>query len=118
MGTKINKIKIRYMKLTDLIEKIQQGKTEQFLLDNSINFEYDLVDIYAKNKLDINSEIQLFNAEEIPNEIFINIDGINYQNVCPLNMLEDLVNDFLLQNSELDTFELTNQVLSYLAKDA
>lgn len=30
------------MKLTDLIEKNQQGKTEQFLISNSIDIEYDL----------------------------------------------------------------------------
>ncbi|KMQ64581.1 hypothetical protein ACM46_10005 [Chryseobacterium angstadtii] len=106
------------MKLTDLIEKIQQGKTEQFLITNSIDIEYDLIDIYAKEKLGIDSEIKFFNAEEIPNEGVINVDGIEYENVCPLNMLEDLVNDFIIQDSQIDTFELTNQVLSYLEKDA
>lgn len=106
------------MKLTDLIEKIKQGKTEQFLVNNFIDIEYDLIDIYAKEKLRIDSEIHFFNAEEIPNEGVINLDGIEYENVCPLNMLEDLVNDFIVQNSQIDTFELTNQVLNYLEKDA
>ncbi len=106
------------MKLTNLIEKINQGMTEQFLLDNSVNIEYDLIDIYARKKLDINSEIDFFNAEEIPNEIFINIDGVEYKNVCPLNMLEDIINDFKIQYPEIDTFELANQVLEYLEKDA
>ncbi|UKB85370.1 hypothetical protein LF887_07020 [Chryseobacterium sp. MEBOG06] len=106
------------MKLTDLIEQINQSNTEQFLLNNSIDIEYDLIDICAKEKLDISSEIEFFNAEEIPNEIFIKINGVEYQNVCPLNMLEDIINDFKIQNSEIDTFELTNQVLDYLEKDA
>jgi len=106
------------MKLTDLIEQIGQDNTEQYLQKNSVNIEYDLIDIYAKEKLDIDSEIEFFNAEEIPNEIFIKIEGVNYQNVCPLNMLEDIISDFKIQNPEIDTFELTNKVLDYLEKDA
>ena len=106
------------MNLADLIEQINQSNTEQFLQNNSIDIEYDLIDIYAKEKLDINSEIEFFNAEEIPNEVFIEIEGVNYQNVCPLNMLEDIINDFKIQNPKIDTFELTNKVLDYLEKDA
>ena len=106
------------MKLTDLIEQINRGNTEQFLQKNSIDVEYDLIDIYAKEKLDIDSEIKFFNAEEIPNEIFIEIGGTNYQNVCPLNMLEDIINDFKTQEPKIDSFELTNKVLDYLEKDA
>lgn len=106
------------MKLTDLIEQINQGNIEQFLQNNSIDIEYDLIDIYAKEKLDIDSEIELFNAEEIPNEIFIEIEGVNYQNICPLNMLEDIINDFKIHNPQIDTFDLTNKVLDYLEKDA
>ena len=77
-----------------------------------------MIDIYAKEVLQIDSEVTFFNAEEIPNEIIINIDGIKYVNVCPLNMLEDLVNDFVAQDSNIEVFELTTKIVSYLEKDA
>ncbi|MCT2561818.1 hypothetical protein [Chryseobacterium herbae] len=106
------------MKLTDLVGEIEQGKTAQYLLNNAIDIEYDLIEIYAKEKLNLNSEIEFLNADEIPNDILINIKGIEYENICPLNMLEDMVNDFMIQNPQIDTFELTNQILNYLQNDA
>lgn len=106
------------MKLIDLVEKIQRGETEQFLLDNSVDIEYDLIDIYAEGQSNIEAEIWFFNAEEITNEILISVEGIEYENICPLNMLEDLVNDFMADDSEINSFEITTKILSYLEKDA
>ncbi|SIP96050.1 hypothetical protein SAMN05880574_10313 [Chryseobacterium sp. RU37D] len=106
------------IKFSELIEKIQKGETEQFLLDNSIEIEYDLIDLYTKDTVNINCEVRFFNAEEIVNEIFINVDGIDYENICPLNMLEDLVNDFTPDNPDLNSTEIANKILSYLENDA
>lgn len=107
------------MSLVELILSIQQGNTEKFLSENLIDIEYDLIDIYReKDKLNANSEIQFFNAEEIPNEVLIAVNGIEYENVCPLNMLEDLVHDFMAVDSNLSSYDLTDKVINYLEKDA
>ncbi|MCB4234750.1 hypothetical protein LDL59_05490 [Kaistella anthropi] len=106
------------MKLTEITESLRNNTIEELIENNSIAIEYDLIDIYAINELGLESEYHFLNAEEIPGTKIFEEKGIKYENLCPLSMLEDLVNDFTNQNPKMSDLELAEQVLDYIENDA
>lgn len=106
------------MKLVAIIKSVRENKIDKLFLDNSINIEYDLVDIYSVGSLELEADYRLFNGEEVPGtRIFVN-EGVTYENLCPLSMLDDLVNDFVNQNSAISNSDLALRILEYIENDA
>ena len=94
------------MKLIEITESLRNNSIKEIMEKNSITIEYDLIDIYAINALGLESEYYFFNAEEVPGVRMFEEEGIKYENLCPLSMLEDLVNDFTNQNPDISDLEL------------
>lgn len=103
------------MILINLLEAIKKNQLNTFLTNNNIHIDVDFIDIYMKDKISKDSEIGLFNVEEIPNLLNIKIDNICYINLFPLSLLIELVTiDFKLINGA----ELNDKIISYRLNDA
>ena len=75
------------MNLVQLIDHLKNMKEAEKLKENQMpNVEFDQIDIYLKDRLDVNSEVNFFDAETIDNKIEIEINGQKYINLFPLNM--------------------------------
>lgn len=106
------------MKLIKITESLRNNTIEELIENNSITIKYDLIDIYAIDALGLESEYYFLNAEEVPGTRIFEEEGIKYENLCPLSMLEDLVSDFTNQNPRISHLELAERVLDYIENDA
>jgi hypothetical protein len=104
------------VELVKYLKSIEQA--ENFIKDELPDVEYDLIDIYMVEKLGLNSEIVFFNAEEIPNRLIINIDGITYENLFPLNLTQEMVEEFEASHKKISDIEIAKRLLEYREKDA
>lgn len=108
------------MNIIELIPHLKSlDKAE--VLSNSIlpNIEFDLVELYMKDNLKLDSDVVFFNAESIPNELLIEIDGTKYENLFPLYMAQEMVEEYVnIYKNELSDLEIANKLLEYRQKDA
>ena len=73
------------MNLIEVIEYLKSiEKTEELVAVEIPTVEFGLVDVYLKEKLDINSEVKFFDVDAIPNNLDIEINGVKYVNLFPL----------------------------------
>jgi len=103
------------MKLIEGIKYLKTiEETEEFLRKELPDTEIDLADVYLKGKLNAQSEIKIFNAEDIPNMLEIEIEGIKYVNLFPLNMLQEMVMEYWNNsNRKLSDEEIVFKLLEY-----
>ncbi len=108
------------MKLIEAIEYLKTTSGTEDLLSNELpDTEIDLADVYLRDTLDSDSEIKIFNAEEIPNLLEIEIEGIKYINLFPLNVLQEMVMEYFDKfNHQLTNKEIVLKLLDYRNKDA
>ncbi len=106
------------MNIVELVKHLKSlEQAENFINGELPEVEYDLVDIYMINKLGLDSEIVFFNAEEIPNRLIINIEGINYENLFPLNLAQEMVEELKASNDKISDVEIAKHLLEYREKD-
>ncbi|MBN8643114.1 MAG: hypothetical protein J0L86_14985 [Flavobacteriales bacterium] len=107
------------MNLVELVQHLKSlEQAENFIEGELPDVEYDLVDIYMVEKLGLDSEIVFFNAEEIPNKLIINIEGITYENLFPLNLTQEMVEELEASNGKISNIEIAKRLLEYREKDA
>jgi hypothetical protein len=107
------------MNIVELVKHLKSlEQAENFINGELPEVEYDLVDIYMIDKLGLDSEIVFFNAEEIPNRLIINIEGINYENLFPLNLAQEMVEELKASNEKISDIEIAKHLLEYREKDA
>ena len=83
------------MKLIDLIDHLKTAVTTEAFTSKEIpDIEYGQVDIYMKDRLDADSEIAFFDMDATPDTVTMELDGIKYENLFPLAMLQDLVEEY------------------------
>lgn len=91
------------------------------VLSNSIllDIEFDLIELYMKESLKLDSDIVFFDAESIPNELLIEVDGIKYESLFPLYMAQEMVEEYdTLYKNQLSDLEIAKRLLDYREKDA
>lgn len=107
------------MKIIELVKYLKNVQdSEKFVSVELPDIEYDLVDIYMINKLDLDSQIIFFDAEKIPNKLIIDIEGVIYENLFPLNMAQDMVEEFVSNNPSASDLEIAKFLIKYREKDA
>lgn len=108
------------MKLIEIIEHLKTVEKGENLISTEIpGIEFGLVDIYLKDKLDINSEVKFFDVDTIPNDLEINIDGSRYVNLFPLPMTQEMIEEYSkLVTPKLSNKEIAERLLDYRIKDA
>ena len=116
LGTNKNYIT---MILINLIKPLKNRKSaEKFVSNEMPDMEFDQIDVYVKSVLAADSEVMLFDAETIPNQLVIETEGSRYINVFPLQMLQEMVEEYVKQQPGLKDEEILNNILKYREKDA
>jgi hypothetical protein len=108
------------MNLIQLIDHVKNMTEAKKLAESQIpNVEFNQVDIYMKDRLDLNSEIIFVDAETTDYKVEIEIEGEKYINLFPLNMLQEMVE---AQKSKIfnrrTDLEIAERLLEYRNKDA
>jgi len=107
------------MKLIELVKHLKSVKeSEEFTSTQLSDIEYDLIDMYMIEKVDLDSDIVFFDAEKIPNKLILVIEGVTYENFFPLNMAQDMVEEFVSGNASASDFEIAKFLINYREKDA
>ncbi|WP_394775812.1 hypothetical protein [Flavobacterium sp.] len=107
------------MKLIELVKHLKSVKeSEEFTSTQLSDIEYDLIDMYMIEKVDLDSDIVFFDAEKIPNKLILEIEGVTYENLFPLNMAQDMVDEFVSGNASASDLEIAEFLINYREKDA
>lgn len=107
------------MKLIELVKHLKSVKeSEKFTNAQLSDIEYDLIDMYMIEKVGFDSDIVFFDAEKIPNKLTIEIEGVTYENLFPLNMAQDIVEEFASNNASASDLEIAEFLINYREKDA
>ncbi len=108
------------MKLIEFVKHLKNiEETEKLLSVELPNVEFGLVDIYLKETLSAESEVRFFDAETIPNNLVIEIDGVKYVNLFSLSLTQEMVQAYdNLPGEQLSDLEIVGKLLEYRIKDA
>ncbi|KQB40360.1 hypothetical protein [Flavobacterium aquidurense] len=107
------------MKLIELVKHLKSVKeSEKFTNTQLSDIEYDLIDMYMIEKVDLDSDIVFFDAEKTPNKLIVEIEGVTYENLFPLNMAQDMVEEFVTTKASASDLEIAEFLINYRAKDA
>lgn len=119
-GIDLESIKTWLMNLLEVIEHLKSiEKAEELIAVEIPTVEFGLVDVYLKEKLDINSEVKFFDVDAIPNNLDIEINGVKYVNLFPLPMVQEMVEEYVASNdAKLTNSEIAQRLLDYRIKDA
>lgn len=108
------------MKLVSLIEYLINPDTLiQLYSEQSLNLESEALLIYMRDKLDMNSEIKLFEIEETEDNLVFEKDEVKYIQLFPVDYAIDLIeSDLNLKNKGYSSSEIAKRLLEYRLKDA
>lgn len=106
-----------FIQLITHLKTIQQAKA--LMAIEMPNIDFEAIDVYLQEKLDRHSIIRFFDAETIPNELEIEVDGIKYINLFPVTMLQEMVEDYYnARDQKFTEDEISQNLLDYRIKDA
>ena len=106
------------MKLVDLIANFRHGKSfEDFCREQSLHTEAEVVEIYAKKPVSLESQLGFFPIEETEGQAEFLSDGIEYQTLFDFFYFLDVIKEWK-GNETLEETELAQNLLSYALKDA
>jgi hypothetical protein len=54
-----------------------------------------------------------FNSNKIPPKLVIEIDGMKYENLFPLNLLQEMVEEYPLLDKGLTDLEIAERIIDY-----
>ena len=107
------------MKLVELIKHLKRiDKAEQFISKELPNVEFDSVDIFMVNDLNLNADIKFFDAESVSHGSEIEIAGVQLINFLPLYMAQEMVEAYMNLEGQMTDLEIAKALLSYSINDA
>ena len=108
------------MKLVELIKHLKRiDKAEQFISKELPNVEFDSVDIFMVNDLNLNADIKFFDAESVSHGSEIEIAGVQLINFLPLYMAQEMVEEYHMNlEGKMTDLEIAKALLSYSINDA
>ena len=106
------------MKLVELIKHLKRiDKAEQFISKELPNVEFDSIDIFMVNDLNLNADIKFFDAESVHGSE-IEIAGVQLSNFLPLYMAQEMVEEYNMNlEGKMTDLEIAEAVLSYSIND-
>lgn len=108
------------MTFAEAIDAFKSMTTTKELVSQTLgDLEAGLIDVYLKDNPEIDSEIVFFDVDKIPGMLEITVDGIRYVNLFPLEMLQEMVQDYSkLSSGKLSDSEIAKKILDYRMRDA
>jgi hypothetical protein len=105
------------IELVDLLRNPDVG--EKTISEQFPGLDLDQIDVYMRSALDTGSTLRLLNAEAIPNQLEILLEGVSYVNLFPLYMVREFIDDYLGSIDESATSaEIARRMILYRLKDA
>ena len=108
------------MNLLNLISFLREDRPERSELAKHLpNTDFDQIDVYVEDALSMEGEIHFFDAEAIPNELQIEIEGTKYVNIFPLSMMKEMIDEYIdVLGQTISNKEVADRLLSYRINDA
>lgn len=107
------------MTLIELIEQLKTLPKAEALAKQQIpGVEYDLVELYMKDSLSFESEIAFFDVDTIPGHLIIEIDGIKYENLFSLNLIQEMVEEYVEEYPNWSNLDIAKRIMEYRHNDA
>jgi len=108
------------MYLIELIEHLKTiPKAEALIREKIPGVDFDMVELYMKGSIGPAAEIAFFDADNIPLELIIEIEGVKYENLFPLYLIQEMVAEFVESyDNRLSNQEIAQRILDYRENDA
>ena len=108
------------MKLVELVKHLKSvEEAERFVSKELLNVEFNSVEIYMVNDLNLNADIKFFDAESVPHGSEIEITGVQLINFLPLYMAQEMVEEYNMNlEGKMTDLEIAKALLSYSINDA
>lgn len=108
------------MKLLELVKYFRHGGSyESFCDKESLDHESEVVEIYMKKPLDLNSDLGFFEIEKTEGAYEFNNNNINYINLFDFYYFLDAIEDSNIEtNKKLTDENLTKVLYEYGINDA
>jgi len=107
------------MNLVELIPHLKTiEKAEVLIKEVAPGIYFDTIDLYLKDKMALDSEIIFPDGETTPDTIVITIDDAQYENLFPLYMAQEMVEEYAGNYPNLSDTEIAQHLLDYAINDA
>jgi hypothetical protein len=108
------------MKLYELVMHLKSvDDAKDYAKKNLGEVEYTSIEIYMVSPMSIDSEVQLFDATDLPPYNEVNIEGIDYINLLTINYLQEIVGDYVNDmGNKFDEKKVAERILNYVINDA
>ena len=107
------------MKLVELVKHLKSvEEAERFVSKELLNVEFNSVEIYMVNDLNLNADIKFFDAESVAHGSEIEIAGVQLSNFLPLYMAQEMVEAYMNLEGKMTDLEIAKALLSYSINDA
>ncbi|GEN71233.1 hypothetical protein [Chryseobacterium lathyri] len=101
------------MKLEEIIKAVRINQLGELLSENFVDLDLDKIIIYAEYSIGADSDYKFFKSKRGLGEI-IKDNNVNYERLCSIRELDNLINSFLSEYSKKDDDILVIEVLDYL----
>ena len=106
------------MKLIELIAFFRQGGTfEDFCKAQALDEEAEVIEIYAREPVNLESQLGFFPIEETEGRVEFQSEGVPYHNLFDFFYFLEAMED-IKGNDEPTDSELAQKLFSYAIKDA
>lgn len=108
------------MKLVDLVHYFRNGGDfEEFCLQQAINAESEVIEIYMQKPFSLESELAFFEIEKTEGAVEYSLNNVKYYNLFDFYYFMDVIEESNnSQNGELTDNEIAKILLSYAINDA
>ncbi|KXH84900.1 hypothetical protein [Chryseobacterium kwangjuense] len=101
------------MRLEEIIKAIRINQVEELLGGNFVDIDFDKIIIYAEYSISADIDYKFFRSKRGLGEI-IKDHNVNYERLCSIGELDNLIKFFLSKYSKKDDDILVIEVLDYL----
>ncbi|MEQ6125017.1 hypothetical protein AAON49_12490 [Pseudotenacibaculum sp. MALMAid0570] len=107
------------MTLIELIHYFRSGGNEnQFIKENSLDPESEVIEIYMQKPFSFDKEIAFFEAEKTEGKIEFEFEDSKYYNLMDFYYLHDFIEESRMeQHKNLSNIELAKIFLNYCLND-
>ncbi|CAA0211093.1 conserved hypothetical protein [Tenacibaculum maritimum] len=108
------------MKLIELVKIFREDiPFETFCVNNSLNVDSEVIEIFMEKPLNINNELAFFEIEKTEGKTEYQSEGILYSNLFDFFFFQDAIEESKLEhNKSMNNYELTKKLFRYAIKDS
>ncbi|MBS0027275.1 hypothetical protein ACTJJ0_12480 [Chitinophaga sp. 22321] len=108
------------MNIIELIDHLKSFDLAEKFINNILpEVDFDEILIYMKDNVGLDAEISFYDAESIPSQLIMEIDGNKFEFFFPLYQAQEMVEEYATKyNQELSNLEIAKRMLDYHLNDA